>query len=41
MALYVIENHGNVLISDETFHCLSRAYARLGKQIRHAFITIG
>jgi tetratricopeptide (TPR) repeat protein len=31
MALYVIENHGNVLISDETFHCLSRAYARLGK----------
>ena len=31
MALYVIQNHGGVLISDETYHCLSRAYARMGK----------
>lgn len=31
MALYVVENHGSIPISDETYHCLSRSYARLGK----------
>ena len=31
MALYVIDNQVNVPISDETYHCLSRSYARLGK----------
>ena len=30
-ALYVIKNHGNIPIPDQTFHCLSRSYARLGK----------
>jgi tetratricopeptide (TPR) repeat protein len=31
IALYVIEKQGNIPISNETYHCLSRAYARLGK----------
>jgi tetratricopeptide (TPR) repeat protein len=31
MAFYVIENHRSIPISNETYHCLSRAYARLGK----------
>ncbi|MDD2290126.1 MAG: hypothetical protein PHT35_06600 [Bacteroidales bacterium] len=31
MALYVLENQGSIPISDETYHCLSRSYARLGK----------
>ncbi|MDD3972828.1 MAG: hypothetical protein PHC31_13080, partial [Clostridia bacterium] len=31
VALYVINNHGYIPISNETYHCLSRAFARLGK----------
>jgi len=31
IAMYVVENHGSVPIPVETYHCLSRSYARLGK----------
>ena len=31
MSLYVVNNHGEIPIADETYHCLSRAYARMGK----------
>ncbi|NLA15202.1 MAG: hypothetical protein GX877_01530 [Bacteroidales bacterium] len=31
MSLYVVRNHGGIPIADETYHCLSRTYARMGK----------